>query len=197
MASREVESPSVASRRQVMKGAAGLTFAVALDPTSVSDAAKLARNMNGAGLSPWVGIAPDGTISTTSPTIEMGQGSMMPRPHIRPEDLAADWDKVRIVPAPIIERIYRTSVFDRAMTLPGSTACAAYYNRLRAFGARVRHVLLENAARKGDSSVDELHERLSIVVHVEAFAAAARDLDIAMVKQGDAAQMLITRKWSA
>jgi isoquinoline 1-oxidoreductase subunit beta len=121
----------------------------------------------------------------------------MPQPHIRPEDLAADWDKVRIAPAPIIERIYRTSASDRAMTLPGSTACAAYYDRLRAFGARVRHVLLENAARKGDGSVGEPHERPSIVVHVEAFAAAVRDLEIAMVKQGGAVQILITRKWSA
>jgi hypothetical protein len=69
-----------------------------------------------------------------------------------------------------------------------------YYNRLRAFGAQVRRALLENAARDGDLPVDELHKQLSIIVHIDAFAAAARDLDIAVIKQGDAAQMLIMHK---
>jgi isoquinoline 1-oxidoreductase subunit beta len=177
-----------------MKRAAGLTFAITLDRTSVSDAAELTRNMNGAGLSPWVGIAPDGTISTIWRTIEIGQRSIIPQPQILPQDFAADWDKVRIVPAPIIERIYRNPVSCDAMAIPGSTAWADYYNRLRAFGAQVRRALLENAARDGDLPVDELHKQLSIIVHIDAFAAAARDLDIAVIKQGDAAQMLIMHK---
>jgi isoquinoline 1-oxidoreductase subunit beta len=160
-----LSSPSYEGRRWVD------VFAIALDRTSVSDAAELTRNMDGAGLSPWVGIAPDGTISTMWRTIEIDQPSILPQLQILPQDFAADWDKVRIVPAPIIERIYRNPVSSDAMTMPGGTACAAYYNRLRAFGAQVRRVLMENTARKGDLQVDELHKQLSIVVNIDAFAA--------------------------
>jgi isoquinoline 1-oxidoreductase beta subunit len=195
MASHEVELPSVVSRRQVMKGAAGLTFAIGLDRTSISDAAELARNMNDADLSPWLNFASDGTISIMSPSVEMGQGSMTSQSQILAEDL--DWDKVRIVPAPIMEKIYRNSACGDAMTLPSSAVCAAYYNRLRAFGAQVRRALLESAACKGGLPADGLHREPSVVVHIEAFAAAARDLDIAVLKQRDVAQVTISRKWSA
>ena len=66
--------PAVVSRRQVMTGVAGLTLAIALDRSGLSDAAELARDTNGASLSPWVTIAPDGAISIMSPATEMGQG---------------------------------------------------------------------------------------------------------------------------
>ena len=51
------------SRRQVMVGAAGLTFAVALSGKAAS-AATAATQASGNALSPWVSIAPDGTITT-------------------------------------------------------------------------------------------------------------------------------------
>ena len=64
------------SRRQVMVGAAGLTFAHrACRPRRRLGAAS-ART--GKELSPWVSIAPDGTISIMSPATEMGQGSIPP-----------------------------------------------------------------------------------------------------------------------
>ena len=98
--------PADVSRRQVMTGIAGLTLAIALDRSGFSDAAELARDTNGASLSPWVTIAPDGAISIMSPATEMGQGSMTSLPLILAEELDADWDKVRIVPVPVIEKLY-------------------------------------------------------------------------------------------
>jgi hypothetical protein len=50
------------SRRQVMTGALGLSFAFALDG-SLARAATLVSERAGKTLSPWVSISPDGTIT--------------------------------------------------------------------------------------------------------------------------------------
>ena len=160
--------PAVVSRRQVMTGAAGLTFAIALGRSRFSDAATVAGNTAGASLSPWVSIAPDGTISIMSPAAEMGQGSMTSLPLIVAEELDADWGKVRIVPVPVIEKIYGNPAFGGSLYTAGSTAVTAYYDRLRTFGAQVRRVLLENAARKWGVPVEQLHTEPSLVVHKNA-----------------------------
>jgi isoquinoline 1-oxidoreductase beta subunit len=64
------------SRRQFMTGAAGLTFAFAIDRCDIAPSAALADEANGAILSPWVSIARNGMISIMSPAAETGQGSM-------------------------------------------------------------------------------------------------------------------------
>jgi isoquinoline 1-oxidoreductase beta subunit len=153
------------SRRQVMIGAAGLTFAVALGGRA--GAAVLAAGRAGKALSPWVSIASDGTITIMSAATEMGQGSMTSLPLIIAEELDADWSKVKIVPAPTIERIYGNPGFQGMMYTAGSNAVTSYYRPLRAFGAQVRLVLLENAAKKLGVPLDELTTEPSTVVHAK------------------------------
>src|SRR5262245_43150042 len=136
------------SRRQVMTGAAGLTFAAALGINRRADAAALATARTGKALSPWVSIAGDGTITIMSPATEMGQGSMTSLPLIIAEELDADWSKVRVVPAPPVEAIYGNPGFQGMMYTAGSNAVTSYYQPLRTFGAQVRRVLLDNAANK-------------------------------------------------
>ena len=134
------------SRRQVMIGVAGLSFAFALG--TGADAAVVVAEKTGQALSPWVSIAPDGTITIMSAATEMGQGSMTSLPLIIAEELDADWDKVRIVPAPVMEKIYGNPGFGGMMYTAGSNAVTSYYKNLRMFGAQARRVLLINAAKK-------------------------------------------------
>lgn len=153
------------SRRQVMIGAAGLSFAVAIGGRA--EAAAIASERGGRALGPWVSIAPDGTITIMSAAIEMGQGSMTSLPVIIAEELDADWNKVVIVPAPVQEKIYGNPGFGGMMYTAGSNAVRSYYDNLRVFGAQVRRVLLDNAAKKLGVPADELTTEPSLVVHAK------------------------------
>src|SRR5499425_130847 len=154
------------SRRQVMIGAAGLSFAFVLGGP-LARAATLATEPTGKALSPWVSIAPDGTITIMSAATEMGQGSMTSLPLILAEDLDADWSKVQVVAAPPIDAIYGNPGFSGMMYTAGSNAVRSYYLSLRTFGAQVRRVLLDNAASKLGVPVEELMTEPSVVVHAK------------------------------
>jgi isoquinoline 1-oxidoreductase beta subunit len=154
------------SRRQVMIGAAGLSFAFVLSGP-LARAATFASERTGKALSPWVSIAPDGTITIMSAATEMGQGSMTSLPLIVAEELDADWSKVRVVAAPTIDAIYGNPGFGGMMYTAGSNAVRSYYQPLRTFGAQVRRVLLDNAANKLGVPVDELTTEPSLVVHAK------------------------------
>ena len=155
------------SRRQVMVGAAGLSFAFAIGLGGRANASMLASARTGTELSPWVSIAPDGTIWIMSAATEMGQGSMTSLPLILAEELDADWSKVKIVPAPPIEAVYGNPGFQGMMYTAGSNAVTSYYTPLRMFGAQVRQVLLDNAAKMLGAPVDELTTEPSTVVHTK------------------------------
>lgn len=163
MNTHERKFPMPVSRRQIMIGAAGLSFAITLG--SSVDAAEIASERGGQALTSWVSITPDGTITILSAATEMGQGSMTSLPLIIAEELDADWSKVKIVPAPVIEKIYGNPGFGGMMYTAGSNAVRSYYDNLRLFGAQARRVLLDNAAKKFGVSVDELTTEPSVVVH--------------------------------
>src|SRR6476619_2396 len=156
---------SVLSRRQVMIGAAGLTFAIAA-PNSLKAAALSGEGPRSA-MNPWISIAADGTITIMSAATEMGQGSLTALPLIIAEELDADWSKVRITPAPPLDQIYGNPTFGGMMYTAGSAAVTSYYKPLRTIGAQVRRVLLDNAARKLGVPVDELTTEPSLVVHAK------------------------------
>src|SRR5712671_2272203 len=151
------------SRRRFMIGAAGLSFALARGGRA--DAATLAAERAGQALSPWVSIATDGTITILSAATEMGQGSMTSLPLIIAEELDADWSRVRIVPAPPLDKIYGNPGFGGMMYTAGSNAVTNYYRPLRTMGAQVRRVLLDNAAKKLGVPREELTTEPSVVVH--------------------------------
>ena len=75
------------SRRQVMIGVAGFSFAIAFGERA--GAAVIAQAKAGHDLTSWVSIAPDGTITIMSAATEMGQGSMTSLPLVLAEELIA------------------------------------------------------------------------------------------------------------
>src|ERR1700675_3048692 len=163
---------SAPSRRQFMVGAAGFSFAIALGDIGDAAAAVIGGEMPGKQLSPWVTISTDDVVAIMSPASEMGQGSLTSLPLILAEELDADWSKVRIVPAPPIERIYGNPGFSGLMYTAGSFSVNGYFTPLRKFGAQVRLALLDNAARRWNVPVSELATEPGVVVH----AASSRRL---------------------
>ncbi len=105
--------------------------------------------MANAQVTPWVRIAPDGTITILSAGAEMGQGSMTNLPMIVAEEMDADWSKVAIEMAPADAGVYGYMMNDntRMMAIVGSRATMLYYTDLRTAGAQVRKVLLDERRR--------------------------------------------------
>src|SRR5262245_31338442 len=153
------------TRRQVMVGVAGFTFALAL-PGKAAQAAAPASERVGKTFSPWLSIAPDGTITIMSAATEMGQGSMTSLPLVLAEELDADWSKVRVVPVPPIDSLYANPAYGMIYTA-GSNAVRAYFQPMRTFGAQARRVLIDNAAKHLGVGADELTTEPSVVVHAK------------------------------
>ncbi len=123
------------SRRQVMVGAAGLTFAFALPGgarAAVPSTERIGKEFNR-----WLSIAPDGTITIMSAATEMGQGSMTSLPLVLAEELDADWSKVRVVPVPPIDKLYANPAFGMIYTA-GSNAVRSYFQPYCASSVRRR-----------------------------------------------------------
>src|SRR5437016_10220953 len=116
------------SRRQVMIGAAGLSFAFALGN---AEAAVLAAEPAGTSLSPWISIDTDGTITIMSAATEMGQGSMTALPLIIAEELDADWSRLRIVPAPPLDNVYGNPGFGGLLCTAGPNTVTSPSRPLR------------------------------------------------------------------
>jgi len=70
-------------------------------------------------------------------------------------------------PAPPIDEVYGNPGFQGMLYTAGSNAVRSYYDPLRIFGAQVRRVLLDNAAKKLGVPVAELTTGPSVVVHAK------------------------------
>jgi isoquinoline 1-oxidoreductase beta subunit len=156
-------------RREFLKGAGGLTFAIALGANGVTligpAEAKAAQE-----ISAWVRISPDNLITIVTPAAEMGQGSMTGVPVVLAEELDADWSRVTLEMAPAKPEIYGYNTMrggrpGKLMGIFGSRAVMMYYSQMRIAGAQARKVLMLNAAGKWDVPVSELKTEPSLVIH--------------------------------
>src|SRR6201984_2210171 len=147
------------TRRALMIGAAGLSFAFVERGFGLGGVISPASAASPTTFNPWVTISPDGLISIMSPAAEMGQGSKTSLPLILAEELDADWKDVRIVAAPPNEEIYGNPGFLGMMYTAGSATVAGYYAPLRQFGAQVRRVILDKAGRKRGGCVSHTKTR--------------------------------------
>ncbi len=157
-------------RRRFMVGAAGLTFGVAVgipemlrSPGALAAAAAAKQTVMNA----WVTLATDGTVYIMSPATEMGQGSLTSIPVILADEMDADWNRVRIVPAPPNDKIYGNPRFGNVMYTAGSATVTGYFTPMRQFGAQVRYVLVENAARHWNVPVAEVTTEPGVAVHAK------------------------------
>src|SRR6266851_2742999 len=162
------------TRREFMVGAAGLTFTVLMDGC----AALRTEERGGAALAPapadgsvkvnaWASLSTDGTIYIANPAVEMGQGSQTAIPLIIAEEMDADWSRVRIVPAAPDDKVYGNPGFRGLMYTAGSATVTGYWDVARTFGAQVRRVMMENAARLWNVPLAELSTEPSTVVHAK------------------------------
>jgi isoquinoline 1-oxidoreductase beta subunit len=167
------------TRREFMVGAAGLTFSVLLEGCAVlrPEEKPVTKSLNA-----WASLGTDGTIYIVNPAVEMGQGSQTAIPLIVAEEMDADWSRVVIVPAAPDDRVYGNPGFRGLMYTAGSATVTGYWDVVRTFGAQVRRVMMENAARVWNVPLAELTTEPSLVVH----AASGRRMsygDIAAIAQ--------------
>jgi isoquinoline 1-oxidoreductase beta subunit len=154
------------SRRQALAGIAGLSFYVAMSANGLRLTPAAAATDKASRITPWVRVAPNGTITILTAGAEMGQGSMTSLPLVIAEEMDADWSKVTLEWAPADAEVYGYRAREgRSMSITGSRAVMSYYPDLRIVGAQVRKVLLANAAEKWGVDPATLKTEPSVVVN--------------------------------
>ena len=148
------------SRRAVLAGSAGLSFAFALgfDPGAEALAAGPGGRINA-----YVRIATDGTITIINPAAEMGQGVNTAIPLIIAEELDADWSKVKVETAPV-DPVYNHPVL-RTQMVVASISVRGYWMPCRMAGAQARRVMMEAAAGRWGVPLAEVSTEPSAVLH--------------------------------
>jgi isoquinoline 1-oxidoreductase beta subunit len=151
-----------------MLGASGFTFAIAAGaPAWIGDGAghAAAQSPKALTMNAWVTLHTDGTVAIMSPAAEMGQGSLTALPVVLADEMDADWSKVRIVEPPPSDKLYGNPAFRFLQYTAGSATITGYFDNLRQFGAQVRYVLLDNAARHWGVPLTEVASEPGFAVH--------------------------------
>ncbi|MGZ5138721.1 MAG: molybdopterin cofactor-binding domain-containing protein [Burkholderiales bacterium] len=166
---RGTEEKLSTSRRRFMFGAGGLTFGIATglaDLSAFDDAAHAASDRQIA-MNAWVTLSSDGTVFIMSPATEMGQGSLTSIPLILADAMDADWKRVRLIPAPPNDKVYGNPRFGNSMYTAGSATVTGYFTAMRQFGAQVRYVLMDNAARHWTVPLAEITTEPGLILHAK------------------------------
>src|SRR3954452_13300495 len=159
-----IKTPDL-TRRGVLAGLGGMAFCLATGAYGLRLISPAQAAAEGAKMSPWVRIAPDGTITILTIT-EMGQGSSNSVPLILAEEMDADWSKVALDWVPADPATYGYPLGNsRDMAIVGSRAVMYYYDAMRIGGAQVRKVLMANAAERWGVSAATLRTEPSVVIN--------------------------------
>ena len=163
----KINRTSEISRRGLLEGAAGLTFALTIPGALVmKPAAALAQGTTPpASIGAWVTISPDGAMVMAIPVAEMGQGASTGLAMVFTEEMDADWSKVSVVYPPIKPEIFGNPMFGNMMVTYGSGSIRGYWDKIRLQAAAVRNVLMQAAADHWQVPIGELHTEPSMVIH--------------------------------
>src|SRR6202011_775175 len=108
----------------------------------------------------FVSIDKDGTVNIVAARAEMGTGAARTTlPMIVPDELDADWARVRVVQSPGDEKTYGNQDTD------GSRSVRHFIQPMRQCGAAARQMLETAAAKKWGVDVSEVQAQLHEVVH--------------------------------
>lgn len=174
------------NRRSLLKGSvalgAGLMIAFHLPMKKVfaQQAGGIPKNFDPAG---YMHIAEDGTITVISKHTEMGQGVYTGLATMVAEELDADWNKVRVVSAPVNLALYAHFMLPGMQGTGGSMSTPNSWYQYRTVGATARAMLVTAAAKAWGVPESEIETKNSILSHKSgksaqygAFAMAAAEL---------------------
>jgi len=158
-----------ASRRNFLRGAAGLTLGFCLPAATGMAAAASGKATPVAAPSfvpnAFLRIASDDTVTVIAKHLEMGQGTYTGLATILAEELDADWKTVRIEGAPADASRYNNLFWGPAQGTGGSTAMANSWDQLRKAGATGRAMLVAAAARRWKVPAEQITVRDGVVSH--------------------------------
>jgi len=107
----------------------------------------------------YLSINTDGSATIFSPNPEVGQGIKTAFPIIVAEELDIDWNKIKVVQAPLDTVKFERQVAGGSQSIPHS------WKRLREAGATARQMLMEAAAKRWGVPVSECSTDNGIVKH--------------------------------
>lgn len=152
------------SRRDFLKkaGLAGGAFVLGfswLDEASAKPLVTGGPDVDVTGFNSYLSISADGTVTIASPNPELGQNIRTSFAQVVADELDADWNKVKVVQAPL-----DTKKFDRQLT-GGSGAIPHSWKRLRTAGATARQMLVTAAAAQWNVPAEECITDNGFVIH--------------------------------
>ncbi|MFT3931791.1 MAG: xanthine dehydrogenase family protein molybdopterin-binding subunit [Spongiibacteraceae bacterium] len=153
------------SRRNFLKGFAGLTIAVCL-PGAVKAAVSGGTASAATVFEPnaFLRIGTDNTVTVISKHLEMGQGTFTGLATIAADELDAAWTQVLIEGAPADVKRYANLQIGAQLT-GGSTAMANSWEQMRKAGATARAMLVSAAAQQWRVPATEISVSDGVVTH--------------------------------
>ncbi len=159
-----IGDPIRPTRREmvVVAAAAGGALLVGCSPASLLSIG--AKEPDFGPFGPFIRIAADGSVTVVDKHIEFGQGTHAGLAALVCEELDADWDKVRVVEAPAIAKIY-ANLGQGVQGTGGSSAIANSWVQLRTAGAAARAMFVAAAASKWAVAPQDVRIKDGVVSH--------------------------------
>ena len=154
------------TRRDVLKGTAGLTLAFYLGPTH-SMSADTATNQRAAfAPNAFVRIGTDNIVTVIAKHAEIGQGIHTGIATLIAEELDASWSQIRVESAPADASRYSNGWVPGVQMTGGSISMASAYQQMREAGAAARQMLVSAAAKRWSAQESDISVRDGVVSHV-------------------------------